>query len=387
MGALFIVPTNPFINVGLQRFEQKLATLANGDSSTEQDVVLTSQPGQLLISLSLRNGTHVGERRIPAVGTCEEQARTVATVIATWNATRPRSNAIGHWLGMGAPVFKPADSSPPTTRPMLKSMPVVGQVSDPVSIEEQLLPAVLSTREQPDPAPSGRRASPLVRTTPAQRSPANVGETLKSENAAHDNAAPETGTVATPPDTPPIPSLKSTSRSDQETPPPSPFNPMAEEARLLTAALFQLRNAPAPQEALALLDAYAAAFPEGTLSAEATITRVDALLLLRRRPEALQALKSLYTDALKQLPRAGELRILVTELLAETSACAEALPMLQNLDFPSQSEALLDRVLFWQATCLHQQKRHEEGNAVFRRSLQLFPSGRFAEIIRQSLSQ
>src|SRR6185436_15905415 len=61
---------------------------------------------------------------------------------------------------------------------------------------------------------------------------------------------------------------------------------LSREATLLGRALKALRRDRDPAAALRALDEYRASFPGGTLAVEARVARVDALLLLKRRPEA-----------------------------------------------------------------------------------------------------
>lgn len=77
------------------------------------------------------------------------------------------------------------------------------------------------------------------------------------------------------------------------------------ESRALASAVAALRRDRNPDRALALLDEYRAAFPRGALSLEASLVRVDALMALGRRREALAVLERLPVD---KMPRGGELR-------------------------------------------------------------------------------
>ncbi len=77
------------------------------------------------------------------------------------------------------------------------------------------------------------------------------------------------------------------------------------ESQALASAVAALRRDRNPDRALALLDEYRAAFPRGALSLEASLVRVDALMALGRRREALAVLERLPVD---KMPRGGELR-------------------------------------------------------------------------------
>ena len=88
----------------------------------------------------------------------------------------------------------------------------------------------------------------------------------------------------------PVPASR-TSRSAHAAPvaPPGPPN----EVGLLAQAYRHLRVDRDAAAALERLDEYAAHFPAGALRLESEVARVEALLMLGRRPEALRALDAL----------------------------------------------------------------------------------------------
>src|SRR5262249_54060601 len=86
--------------------------------------------------------------------------------------------------------------------------------------------------------------------------------------------------------------------------------PIALESELLQKALAKLRRDHDAGAALALLDDYRARFPLGVLSVEASVARVDALLLLGRRSDALAVLGRLALDG---VGRSTELHLLRAE--------------------------------------------------------------------------
>ena len=97
---------------------------------------------------------------------------------------------------------------------------------------------------------------------------------------------------------------------------PSPAAPSgaAIESELLRRALEMLRRDHDGAAALEVLDEYRVRFPAGVLTLEASVARVDALLLLGRRAEALQQLSRL---PLERVGRRSELQLLRAELNAE----------------------------------------------------------------------
>jgi tetratricopeptide (TPR) repeat protein len=97
---------------------------------------------------------------------------------------------------------------------------------------------------------------------------------------------------------------------------------IAEQTRILTAALERLREARDPAGALALCDRFAERFPNGVVAPEIGRVRVDALLALGKRKRALEALERLALDG---LPRGAELRVLRGELRLEAGRAKEAL--------------------------------------------------------------
>lgn len=97
---------------------------------------------------------------------------------------------------------------------------------------------------------------------------------------------------------------------------------LTRETELLSQALSRLRQGNDPKGALQILDVYGKTFPNGVLTAEAKTARVDALLALGRKP---QALALLMRFDLSTWPRGGELRLLRAELLADKGDCVSAL--------------------------------------------------------------
>jgi hypothetical protein len=101
---------------------------------------------------------------------------------------------------------------------------------------------------------------------------------------------------------------------------PAERSSLGDEAERLAHVLGELRQGRA-SEALRWLDRYEHDYPEGTLHFEARLARIDAVLSLGRRDQALTVLERLQ---LRDRPREQELRVLRGELLAERGRCSAA---------------------------------------------------------------
>jgi tetratricopeptide (TPR) repeat protein len=161
---------------------------------------------------------------------------------------------------------------------------------------------------------------------------------------------------------------------------PAPSS-IAEESRLLTAALHLLRQQHDPRSALSALDEYGKRFPSGTLSREATLARIDALLELEDRADALEILDRAQ---LTELPRARELAVLRGELRGAAGRCNQAMADLGSA-LDGSGDALEERALWGRASC-----RSRLGDSAGARSdlgqiISRFPQGSFASKARQAL--
>jgi len=165
---------------------------------------------------------------------------------------------------------------------------------------------------------------------------------------------------------------------------PAP-DPLVEESRLLRSALHQLRALRDGQSALAQLQQYDARFPQGQLRAEATLAKVDSLLLLRRPAEALQQLQGLSGSERARLPRGRELRVLEVELQAELGRCDQALDRLEH--FSDQDPLLAERALFVRATCAARSQRVDQARSLYEELLRQYPTGAHAAEARRALGK
>jgi len=152
------------------------------------------------------------------------------------------------------------------------------------------------------------------------------------------------------------------------------------ETMRLAPALAKLRRAGDAAAAVREIDAYLAEFPNGMLVPEAKIARVDALVKLGRKRDALTALQDMRLDGHR---RGLELKVLRAELASERD-CRAAIA-----DFSAiRSEApadLFERSLRGRGLCWLRLGDQAAAHADFDEYLRRFPDGRFAAEARSHL--
>ena len=164
---------------------------------------------------------------------------------------------------------------------------------------------------------------------------------------------------------------------------PADSSRLAAEALALERALVKLRREHDAQGALAVLDESRQLFSQGTLALEAQVARVDALLALGRRAEALAILEQL---PLAQLGRGGELELLRAELHA-ASDCGRALKDFDLLVTRALAAPLMERALYGRAACELSVGDRSHAERDLNQYLARFPEGRFADRVRAQLGK
>jgi hypothetical protein len=157
---------------------------------------------------------------------------------------------------------------------------------------------------------------------------------------------------------------------------------LSREAALVSRGLTELREGGDVTGALGTLQGYLARYPAGALRSEAEAGELDALLRLGRKGDALGLLDGLAVRGFAGVPRAGELRVLRGELLAEQGRCSEALGSFAS---PAGDEAVRERALYGQAVCRARLGDSEGSRRDFEQLLAAFPGGAHAEAARQAL--
>ncbi len=240
------------------------------------------------------------------------------------------------------------------------------------------------------PAEARDKAGPRERHRARPRAVARVEGRLE-ESTAQPELFPE---VAGQPGREPVPAAAPLSSSVPRPRAPAPrpstgraaaaptSTALAEETRLLGGALGSLRQQHDGAAALAAVNVYLRHFPNGTLLVEAQHARIDALLLLGRREEALHALDSLDLDP---IGRGQELLLIRGELRARRD-CADATADFDVVLRHAAPPRLAERALFGRAVCRQQEGRPGAAREDALTYLERFPGGRFADAARRLAS-
>jgi len=165
-------------------------------------------------------------------------------------------------------------------------------------------------------------------------------------------------------------------------PPSSAADSALAESQLLSSAMSRWRQQHDPEAALRLLEEFTERFPKAVLRPEAEHLRVNLLVSLNRRREALDALDQY--ELKQETPRALELRVLRAELRARSGRCTEAVAdfsaALGNAQGP-----LHERALYGRYRCHIQLGDASAAKSDREDYLLRFPSGRFAEPLKKEL--
>ena len=269
---------------------------------------------------------------------------------------------------------------------------VVGAVAVPYWARKE--PVVVASRS-PTAAPTPRHGKPR----PATPSPATPSEPVPQETEVANELATE------PVDHEPKPVLAPAKHRavahlailNEPPPPPAPApevappivvppaaapSPIAVEQALLGQAVRMLRDGHDARTALALLSEHAERFPKGALSAEETMLRIEALLALGQRDEALAVLDRV---PLASLPNRDEQLVARGELRAAKGRWREAKQDFDNTlrerGLPAGSAKarnLQERALWGRASARSRLGDEEGARADLDLYLRHFPGGQFA---------
>ena len=300
-------------------------------------------------------------------------------------------------VGGAAPVAPPAEGqpagaprSPPLPSPLTPAAAPTPPPSPP-TLSLRRLSGPAARRGPTNPDPGDPRALPVVAAAVAAPSP-----TPATRPAAEGGAPPTTAaapaTPATPAAAPPggrhglagEATIAASAFEAEGEAAPAAVAPSrrGDEARLLGRALSALRRDDQPAAALALLDEHSARFPGPAFAAEAVTVRIDALLALDRRADALALLD--------ERPLGGSaadrrLRVLRAELRAGAGRCAEAVPDLDVLC--GALDGVGARALYARAACRARLGNHGGARADLQEYLERFPTGRMVDRVKASLLQ
>jgi hypothetical protein len=166
-------------------------------------------------------------------------------------------------------------------------------------------------------------------------------------------------------------------------PPVAAESPAAEEAAILREVFHGLRTGSAPAEAaLAALDDYDRRFPSGLLRVEARVARVEALLALARRAEALALL-----DVWEAGGPPRRLRVARGELRAEAGRCADAMEDFDGALGIARADELGARALYGRASCALRTGDDAAAAAALASYLEVQPDGAHAAEARVALAR
>jgi hypothetical protein len=136
------------------------------------------------------------------------------------------------------------------------------------------------------------------------------------------------------------------------------------------------RNAGA---ALAALDSYLGRYPHGSLEKEARLARIDALVLLGKNEQALNALETITFDLGL---RSTELLVIRAELRAAKD-CRRAVEDFSVALGRGPDARLLERILYGRGACRTKLQDLVGADDDFQRYLQRFPEGAHADWARR----
>ena len=271
--------------------------------------------------------------------------------------------------GAAAAQAVPQDVLAPTIAPALPVRPAA-PVPPPVAPLRPRQVPVPGDRPAPTPiafVPPGSVVSPAAREPLANSPGSTVGAAWPAPLPVASAQAPALAVTASPP-----------------APSGPPEKPLVDqgnltEERLLATAVRALRAQRDAASALVALDAYRNRYPQGRMSVEAAVLRVDALTALHRQGEALRSLDELD---LTRMPGGLERRLQRGELRLASGRFHEALADFDGVLAQAREQELIQRALAGRT-----QARQRLGDIAGARSdageyLRRFPTGSFARQAR-----
>ena len=178
------------------------------------------------------------------------------------------------------------------------------------------------------------------------------------------------------------PTPRAPGKATEMAPPPAPPSRIAIEQALLSQAMKTLRDDRDAQASLALLAQHAQRFSDSAFASEATMLRIEALLALGRRDEALSALDGAPLASLpnrdEQLVVRGELRAADRRWRAAEQDFDEVLRERSLPAASARARDLQERALWGRAAARSRLGDEDGARADLELYLRHFPAGRFA---------
>lgn len=287
-------------------------------------------------------------------------ARIEGKLLAAGSAGGAAATSLLRWIGIGVTVAAVSGTAYLVTKPPARSLQPVSPstIVAPLTVSRPALEVNVS-------ALAGEpRAELAEEPAPAALRPSTTRAVRRKVAAPVVAVSPATPTAIAPA--------------------PVEESSLAVESKLLGQALHDLHQKHDANAALASLVAYEARFPHGLLGEEAQAARVDALIALSRRSDALLLLDRV---TFTRLARGGELRAVRGELRAASGRCREA-----SADFAwalghQPTTATTERALFGRAACKQTLRDAVGAHADYSEYLERFPTGRFAAAAEAALRE
>lgn len=298
------------------------------------------------------------------------------------------------WLG--EPRATPAANPAPATASKRRAAPKVAVVGSP-AVGDIPAPALAPAAEDMHERESQHDSTVQIAPRPALRSPPSpsIARVPEITRPARIHPVTETSTFLAPPALPTAPLLQPAPPATIVAPavavlhagtPPSlaartPAQPPAvsPEVREMDRAMGYLRRDRNPGAALAALDSYLGRYPHGALAKEARLARVDALVLLGRNEQALDALETITFDPGL---RATELLVVRAELRAAKD-CRRAAEDFSVALGRGPDARLLERILYGRGACRTKLQDLIGADDDFQQYLDRFPAGAHADWARR----